>query len=1278
MTHDSSKTSISSAPIYDNLSGDYFPLSELQNAYLIGRQKGVTMGGIGCQVYVELETPKLELNRLEQVWHALIERHDIMRLVIDDKLGQRVLSEVLVQPITTHDLRGFTGVKAHAKLCEIREDVAQQTFEPARWPLFDMRLIQEAKGDRLVFCFDLIAADAATVHYLINELSRTYRGETPMTISEVTYQEARTAQNKFPHRHARAQADWEAKLPTLPTGPELPYAINPSSIEAPRFSRVLTKISQDRADALSLKCASHGTTLPTVLNAVFAQVIAAWSHQRRFLLNMPIFVPALRDANKRAPLGNFTSNVLIDVDCTGATFKDDLIAINRSVRNSLRHRTYSGLSVMRDLRRMHGPMMSNGLIAPVVLTNLLAHQNAVDWDGLLGKLTGGVSRTPQVSLDHQIVQADDGIAFHWDYVEGLLAPDLIQIMSQAHLEFIHALVESDDAWTEPAQCVPQDQLETRSRQNDTSRNVMQQMLHDGFFLRAQAQPDAIAIIEGDVKMSYRALAARAHGIHTQLHEADIQIGDSVAVILPPGIAHSAAILGVLAAGAHYAPLAPQTPAARRAQELDLLTPQAIITTPEIAQCLPPNACRTIIHPTDKGSPRSLAASTPTDTAYIIFTSGTTGVPKGVMISHAAAFGTCADLIDRYALGADTRVLALSEPTFDLSIFDHFGIWSCGGTVIHPAAEHRGNPSSWLDCIERYEVNLWNSVPALMDLTTRAAQRSGRVFPNISRVMLSGDWIAPNLPQAIRTMAPNASLESLGGATEAAIWSLHHEITPMDSQEPSIPYGTPLNNQTLHVLDDRLCARPDDTEGALYIGGGGLAQGYLKQPAMTAKAFVVHPQSGQRLYRTGDLAKYRSDGEVILIGREDSQVKVQGLRVELGDVAQTLAAIPEVDQVLVEAIGTKFENKRLVAFAIPRADKSALGTVSSQSAPASTDLTLSFHPKDAAELRHCICQRQSPHTFGADVVSFSDLQKVLQVFIEYHIDGRKERVYPSEKASYCVQAFLSVEPDRVPGIAGGLYAVNPNGTLSVLSNEQMVGPLWHFPHNRAIAENAPFTILLFAKSDAQPDQYGSISRDQFLLEAGYIGQALTVASLETSVGLHPINAMDPSAVAHATGFIPRDFLHAVLGGIPQTEAAPDTAPSANIIPALRSAADAHLPVYLRPQDYILLDSFPITANGKIDRPALSQLADRAIGERTKTKPQTPSSLERALQQTCCEVLGLERVDLTTEFYAMGADSLRLVELAGVVEETFGVELDIAEVFENPTIRAIATLINSRKV
>lgn len=1263
----------------DAQAAQLFPLSELQAAYLTGRREDLVLGGRGCQLYMEMKTPPLDRDRLARAWQGLIDRHDILRVVIEGADGQRVLPQTPKVTLPVVDARGKPCAEAEAMLDTLREELAYRTFDPARWPLFDVRLYRADGFDRVCFLFDLIGADAATVHHLIEDLSRAYRGDPLTELAGISYREARMTPRpeKAARALARAEAYWREALPDLPAAPDLPLVRDPGTLEKSRFVRHEGFLPQAVADALAARARAHGTTLPAVMNAAFAEVIAAWSRKRRFLVNMPIFAPPATDADRRVPLGNFTSNVLIDTDCTGPVFLDTITSMTQSVRRSLRHRAYSGLSVMRDLRIARGSAEVGGLVAPVVLTNLLAHQDAVGRDTVLGELDWGLSQTPQVMLDHQILQSNHGIAFYWDHIRELFAEGLVAGMSTAHLRLLNALAESDEAWKRPADCVPPAQMAVRAARNDTARDIASELLHRAVFDRAETTPDALALVEGDTALSYGELAGRAHAMRAKLEGAGLTPGDAAAVILEPGAAHAASVLGVLAAGGAYAPLDPSAPPDRRAQELALLRPKVIVATPEQAATLPEGGWR-VVHPDDSVAPaRPLAKRAPGERAYVIFTSGTTGTPKGVVMTHAAAWNTCADLVARYGLGPETRVLALSAPTFDLSVFDHFGIWAAGGAVIHPAPGQRTEPAAWLEAIERHGVTLWNSVPALMGLAVREAQRTGRKLPGLTRVMMSGDWIPPGLPAEIWQVAPRAEVVSLGGATEAAIWSLHHPIRSEDTGGASIPYGVPLANQGLHVLDDRLEPRPDGVEGELFISGVGLAEGYLGAPDLTARAFVTHPRSGQRLYRTGDLARVRTDGEVILLGRVDTQVKIQGLRVETGDVAHALAQAPDIGQVVVDAIGTQFGNKRLVAFATLAEGAGGEGGGASLPAAPEGDLKISFAPDGGKAARAALGQRRSPRGFTADVVPFADLAALLSVFVAGAVERGVKRAWPSASALYPVRAYLSVAGGRVEGVEAGFYHVGADGQLTRVAADPQAGPDRHFPHNRALAEAAGFGLMLFADRAAIEPKYGALARDLCLMEAGYIGQALTQASLDTALRICPIGAMDAGPAADAAGFGTKDFLHGFLGGVPDAVTEAVGPLSRDPVEAMRAEAKTRLPRYLRPHDYVILPEFPLTANGKIDRKALARLADPAARRKAPEPARGGGAHEQALLVLAGELMDLDEIDLDTEFFALGADSVQLVELASEVQRRFEVELDVAEVFDYPTLRALARLIAARQ-
>jgi acyl-coenzyme A synthetase/AMP-(fatty) acid ligase/acyl carrier protein len=275
------------------------------------------------------------------------------------------------------------------------------------------------------------------------------------------------------------------------------------------------------------------------------------------------------------------------------------------------------------------------------------------------------------------------------------------------------------------------------------------------------------------------------------------------------------------------------------------------------------------------------------------------------------------------VGPDDRVLALSSLSFDLSVYDIFGTLAAGGTIVFPEAAKRRDPQHWAERIESEGVTIWNSVPALLEmLAEQASHRPPGATGSagtIRLVFLSGDWIPVSLPARIRTLpyvTPGVEVISMGGATEASIWSILFPVGDVDPASRSIPYGRPMVNQTFHVLDGHLRPRPTWVPGHLYIGGIGLAKGYWRDPETSAASFIVHPETGERLYRTGDLGRYLPSGDIEFLGREDSQVKIRGYRVELGEIEAVLAGHPQVREAAVLARdGGAPGEKRLSAYVV---------------------------------------------------------------------------------------------------------------------------------------------------------------------------------------------------------------------------------------------------------------------------------------------------------------------------------------------------------------------------
>jgi amino acid adenylation domain-containing protein len=303
----------------------------------------------------------------------------------------------------------------------------------------------------------------------------------------------------------------------------------------------------------------------------------------------------------------------------------------------------------------------------------------------------------------------------------------------------------------------------------------------------------------------------------------------------------------------------------------------------------------------------LAPRTFTDQAlaYLIYTSGSTGLPKGVRCHHGGAMNTILDLNSEFNVGPSDRVLGLSSLSFDLSVYDIFGMLEAGAALVIPPADAVSppDPQQWLDLLHSEKVTIWNTVPRFMELMVSHVEQSNEKIPESLRVIfMSGDFIPLTLCKRIREACACSELRivSMGGATEAAVWSNIHEVSAeLDPTWSSIPYGRAMRNQRMYILDENLDHCAPWVTGVIYIGGLGVALGYQGDAERTAYQFIKHPRSGEYLFRTGDLGRVRpgstssSSSLLEILGREDSQVKVGGFRVELGEIERVAESFPGV-------------------------------------------------------------------------------------------------------------------------------------------------------------------------------------------------------------------------------------------------------------------------------------------------------------------------------------------------------------------------------------------------
>ncbi|MEU6476624.1 amino acid adenylation domain-containing protein [Streptomyces sp. NPDC047017] len=913
-----------------------FPLTDVQTAYLLGRRDVFDYGSVACHAYGELRFAALDPDRLQAAWQALIDRHDMLRAIVEDEGAQRVLDSTPPYRIAVTDLRTADETGTRTALAEVREEMEHQVLPAGTWPLFDLRISLLPDHALLHLSIDFLIADYISLHLLLDELRTLYTDpdavlpELPITFRDYLLAERRLRQGP---RRERDRAYWLDRVDDLPPAPALPLREGRKRGGPARFARHRLTLEPERWQELRRRAVSRGLTPSGAVLAAYAEVMGRWSGRDRFTLDLTLLNRLPLHPQVGSLVGDFTSVELLAVDRRrGTTFTERATAVLEQLFEDLDHRLFTGVEVLRELARRRG---QEAALMPVVFTSAIGLRDqeaprdqkapggpsrTAGTGGAVpdGELVHGISQTPQVWIDCQAMERGGALDINWDVREGVLDETVVADMFAAFQDLLDRLAADEETWTSPAPLrLPAAQQERREKANATDAPLPEALLHEGPLAAALRTPDAPAVISGSHRLTHGELAARAAAVTRALTEAGCAPGDPVAVVADKGWEQAAAVLGALAAGAVYVPVDTHQPAARRASMLrDAQVRHALVRsgTEPLPEGITAIAVDTLpAEPAPTRLPARLR--TPDDLAYVIYTSGSTGSPKGVMITHRGAVNTIEDINHRFAVGPEDRVLALANLGFDLSVYDVFGVLAAGGCLVLPDPGRRADPSHWTALLAEHDVTLWNSVPAQLHMVNEYLATSPVPLPRLRLALLSGDWIPVRLPDSIRAKVPGLRVISLGGATEASIWSIHHPVDgPVPEDQPSVPYGRPLANQRFHVLDAGFEPCPDLVAGDLYIAGAGLAAGYLHDEEKTADRFVRHPRTGERLYRTGDLGRWLPSGEIEFLGRNDRQVKIRGHRIEAAEVEAALQTHPAVAAGAVIVDGEPPLERRLVGFA----------------------------------------------------------------------------------------------------------------------------------------------------------------------------------------------------------------------------------------------------------------------------------------------------------------------------------------------------------------------------
>lgn len=442
----------------------------------------------------------------------------------------------------------------------------------------------------------------------------------------------------------------------------------------------------------------------------------------------------------------------------------------------------------------------------------------------------------------------------------------------------------------------EEQKNRRCKLNDTCKEYHYKGLHEEFFETAECYPEKTAIIWYDEmreNITYAQLADKVLRMANMLTIHGISENEYIAVSIPKGPWQIISVLAVLSVGCTYVPIDIEWPEERKKKICKKANIKNFITittySPEVIEGID------IIYADESEhfeKIKDFMRYEDERSAYVIFTSGTTGEPKGVEISHKSADNTIKDINYRFGISSKDKCFAISELSFDLSVYDIFGMLAEGGTIVLPRPKERKMADRWFDIVINEQITIWNSVPAIYDMFLMVAENSTKTVP-LKKVLLSGDWVQPTLYDRNKKITSNCEFISLGGATEAAIWSVYYVVNEVRSDWNSVPYGYPLANQKVIIMNTQNQECPDDVPGELWIGGMGVAKGYINEPDLTEEKFVFY--NGKRWYRTRDLVSFTKDGHLEFLGRIDHQIKLNGYRIELKEIEKNINQSKYVDK-----------------------------------------------------------------------------------------------------------------------------------------------------------------------------------------------------------------------------------------------------------------------------------------------------------------------------------------------------------------------------------------------
>lgn len=876
---------------------------------------------------------RLDVAALRASLQELVDRHDALRSGFGpDGETLCVLDHVTLE-IDERDLCALDR-QDRTQLVDRHLRLAVDTpFSLEHDPLFRAELLKLAPEEHvLILTAHHIVCDGWSWWVLVQELGALYARRTGVSMKELapadSFADYALTQSEAPvlaedERYWLSRFSGEAPVLDLPSDRPRPARRSFAS------SREDYELDATLVEALRKLGAKRGFSLFATLLASFSGLLARLSGQSQIVVGIPAAGQALDGHDHLVGHCVNTLPLLFDVELDKPV-AHALAQAQSTLLDAIEHQRYTLGTLMRKLKIGRDPSRLP-LISVMFNIDQALEQQRHALPGLELDFATNPRSHENFELFVNAVQTETGLRLECQYNTALFDASTIRRWCGYWRTMLESMVaEPDRAFGRLPLLSETERWQVLEKWNDTEADyALDRCLHELVEAQVERTPQAPAVVFDGHGLSYAELNARANRLARHLRALGAGPDQRVAVCAERSPEMVVALLAILKAGAAYVPLDPTYPPDRLAYMLEDSVPSVVLTQARLQGLLGEGA-RTVLvldapspaWASQSGANLERAGLDSSHLAYMIYTSGSTGQPKGAMNEHRGIVNRLLWMQDEYRIGADDAVLQKTPFSFDVSVWEFFWPLMTGARLVMARPDGHKDPAYLADVIQRERITTMHFVPSMLHVFLESTVERGRMA-SLRRVMCSGEALPASLATRFHECIPGIELHNLYGPTEAAVDVTAWACLP-GAKETTVPIGRPIANTRMYVLDRYGQPVPMGVAGELFIGGIQVGRGYLNRAELTVERFLADPfarEAGARMYKTGDLGRWRHDGSIEYLGRNDFQVKLRGFRIELGEIEKRLETHPGVAQAVVIAREDRPGDMRLVAYLAPRAGAS---------------------------------------------------------------------------------------------------------------------------------------------------------------------------------------------------------------------------------------------------------------------------------------------------------------------------------------------------------------------